>query len=530
MQLTQSVGDGISVTLDGSLWRLQAEKAAFTARAAAPAFVRGISAADWLAQRLLASGRAVTATALRFDRQADARIHALETLDAPRVHVQLGRNENAVLLVESEDIVAWQFPDARANGAQASHAITPREAAFTLVAAFGAHAAAPQRAAFAGWFLERLRVVVLRFVARGIAGHLAEWLEHDTHTGPVLLDNSLDPRSWKPFDRFPTAALPKDRSAKLLLFVHGAFSSVAAGFGELCATPAGRAFLDHARGAYDAVVGWDHRTLRVDPRRNAEDLYEKLRTMGLPEPPTLDIVCHSRGGLVARSLIEAVLPGEPGRPIIGHVVFAGATNAGTELARPENWRSFLDLATNLALAGQVSLAAAGAASVAVAATAACDAIGDFVGYLVEAGLDERVAPGLAAMNPDGQFVRALARNDPGAADASGVLYYAIESNFQAVVADEREHAPREFPRRLALLLANGFIDALMKGARNDLVVDLRSMSALDEPAGGSMKGLEDFGANSRVYHTNYFMQPETIEALRRWLLVDEKVKDKESVA
>ena len=56
----------------------------------------------------------------------------------------------------------------------------------------------------------------------------------------------------------------------------------------------------------------------------------------------------------------------------------------------------------------------------------------------------------------------------------------------------------------------------MRGAPNDLVIDVASMTRIDPPA-RFVKDVLDFGRNARVHHRNYFLQPETIEALARWL-------------
>jgi hypothetical protein len=269
---------------------------------------------------------------------------------------------------------------------------------------------------------------------------------------------------------------------------------------------------------YGAVWGWDHRTLAVDPAANARKLFEALAALTLARPPLLDIVCHSRGALVARHLVEEILPAKTWRPEVGRVVFVGAANAGTQLARPANWRALVDLVTNLALAGQAALDALGAAQVAAAAATVVDSVAEFVGALAEAGLEGDVAPGLAALDPDGAFVRHIDRAAAAGAKAAWGHCDFLESDFEAEIVDEAAHRPAEFPRRLALLLANGLVDGLMRGAPNDLVVDVASMTA-GRPGACEARDLFDFGRNARVYHTNYLLQPETIAALARWLAI-----------
>jgi hypothetical protein len=42
------------------------------------------------------------------------------------------------------------------------------------------------------------------------------------------------------------------------------------------------------------------------------------------------------------------------------------------------------------------------------------------------------------------------------------------------------------------------------------------MTRIDPPV-RFVKETFDFGRNSRTYHTNYFLQPETVASLARWL-------------
>ena len=51
----------------------------------------------------------------------------------------------------------------------------------------------------------------------------------------------------------------------------------------------------------------------------------------------VDAICHSRGGLVLRTLIEHLLPGSGLDLAVQRAIFVAATNQGTELARPDNW-------------------------------------------------------------------------------------------------------------------------------------------------------------------------------------------------
>jgi hypothetical protein len=76
-------------------------------------------------------------------------------------------------------------------------------------------------------------------------------------------------------------------AGRALLFVHGTFSTAHGGFGDV--PPALMQEL-HARYG-GRVVAFDHHTLSHDPRRNVEQLLQRL-----PAGAELDVVCHQPAG------------------------------------------------------------------------------------------------------------------------------------------------------------------------------------------------------------------------------------------
>jgi hypothetical protein len=520
MQAIQRLDPGIELRFDDTQWSVVEPAAAVAGtHTASPEPAPG-ERSEWIARRAIEAGLARSAARIDLERHAAARTGAIEPATAPQVSVTVLPGESAVLLVECEGVVAWVFPDRleAAPAARVTHVPGMREVHFTVLEpARVAAAGAGRRAAFADWIVGVLKVIVLKLVAHKVAGTVVRHLEHGRREGPVVLGDAADPSRWELPDAFPFVRATPREATRILLFVHGTFSSVRTSFGPLCATAAGRSLLESAQAHYAALWGWDHRTLSVTPRQNAEKLHAALQAITLARPPRIDVVCHSRGALVVRSLIEEVLPAKAWRPTIGRVVFAGGANAGTLLARPANWHALIDLFTNLVLAGRTALARLGAPGIALAASEALDAIADFVGYAVDAGLEEGAAPGLAALDPDGAFVKQMNARSPGEPSPRDCEYFAVESDFRPRVLDAVSHVPPEFPRRLVLLIADGFVDALMH-APNDLVVDVPSMTAINLPA-HEVKEVQDFGANPIVYHTNYFLQAETLDAMARWLAI-----------
>ena len=137
------------------------------------------------------------------------------------------------------------------------------------------------------------------------------------------------------------AALSRLSEGRALLMVHGTLSRAHVGFGALPAD-----FVEELHRHYEGrVFAFDHYTLSEDPLQNAEWLVRAL-----PEGARLDldIVCHSRGGLVSRVLTER----EVHRTRItcdqrwkGRV--RGAPNAGTALADWQHIGDLVDTYTNL---------------------------------------------------------------------------------------------------------------------------------------------------------------------------------------
>jgi CHAT domain/Ternary complex associated domain 7 len=422
-------------------------------------------------------------------------------------------NERAVVLLEQDGVYHWKLPD------ETVHPERPRRRGVQPVAEPGVvtfrielrptPGGAQQRGLLSHVVAGAVRVFVLKFAGHAVVGNVLGYLERNIRTGLIEM-TAKDPTKWRAVEP-ADVKLPKRRPARILLFVHGTFSSTVGAFGGL----GSHDFLDNALKHYDAVLGFDHRTLSLDPLENATALMGLLRALKTSEAPAIDVITHSRGGLVTRSLIELLLPFErEWHPRIDHVVFVAATNGGTRLAEPDNWHSFVDLYTNVALAGTRALGLIPQAQpFAVIAGGVIRGVGALVKYLIDEVVTDKAAPGLAAMEPDGDFVRKINEAQPGQPDPKQSNYFAVTSNFEPRGSGE---GPREMPPALLMLLADGFVDRLFHTS-NDLVVDVESMSAIDPAAGGFIDDAFDFGNNRRVYHCNYFVRPETNAALQQWL-------------
>jgi hypothetical protein len=140
------------------------------------------------------------------------------------------------------------------------------------------------------------------------------------------------------------------RGRKVLLLLHGVFSSSSGAFADL----AGDAGLQQLLDRYEArVFGYDHWTIAKTPQRNALDL---LKSLPADANWDLDIICHSRGGLVVRSLLAkgGAWAGDMARyragriRTVGKVMFVAAANQGSPLASPADIQQFLNVAAMLA--------------------------------------------------------------------------------------------------------------------------------------------------------------------------------------
>ncbi len=440
--------------------------------------------------------------------------------------VDVPAGDDAVVLLERDGVYSWHLP-VDASVRTRSIDPGPRTVSFALSVqperprrprprsrsrAVDAPATRIDRGLLGDLAHGALQAIVLRFAAPLLVDKVVERLESGVRTGLVhVTGGALD--AWKPVESLADVGLPTDRVARVLLLVHGTFSSTTGAFGALAVTAGAEGFVDTLVSAYDAVIGFDHRTLSVDPERNARDLLALLA----PHEGELvvDVITHSRGGLVTRSFVESVLPASGLRTRVDSIVFVASTNGGTHLADPERWHDLVDLYTNLVMATAAGLSLVpGGVPFAAVVSGVVRGIGALVKYLVSYAAGGDGVPGLAAMTPDGPFVTNLNTDQPGQ-PRPGTNWYVVTSDFHVSLFDDH-HNPPEFPRELAVRLAEGFLDGVFQG-NNDLVVDTDSMSAIGLPTGGFVRDTFAVGTNDVVHHVNYFSQLSVIGAISQWL-------------
>ena len=279
-------------------------------------------------------------------------------------------------------------------------------------------------------------------------------------------------------DPFADADWARLGEGRALVLVHGTFSTAHGAFGSL--PRATMTALHHAYGG--RVVALDHHSVSVTPKENAE-----LLAGLVPDGATLevDLVTHSRGGLVGREI--AGMSGA-GAVTVAGLVMVASPNAGTVLADREHLSDLLDRITDLAqFVPDNGVTETIGLVLAVLKQLAVGAVG---------GLD-----GIMAMNPSEDYLETLnARPAPDAV-------------LRAVAADYEP--PRGAP--LARVARDGATDLVFKAVDNDLVVPTGGCWDVEDAAGFPIDERLVLDQSRSVDHNSFFRQPEVSERLLEWL-------------
>lgn len=471
--------------------------------------------ADHLKRTLSASDFTIAAEVEMVPTRPGTRALRRDAQTPTQIEVEVGPSERAVVLIEGAGgVYAWSYPQQVARPSRQRGGGQILVFPLTADARGSGHrtsTASGKRGPVLDWVSDKLidpvRAYVLKFVARTAVDAATDYIEGDREEGIVMM-TGLDPEAWTPSRS--VLRLPQDRPLKILLMVHGTFSSTASGFAQLAGSESGQAFLARANEHYDAVLGFDHKTLTATPGQNAAALVAALQALGIPENSSIDAVVHSRGGLVYRVVENRLADLRPDIRL-GKAIFVGCTNAGTHLAEPENWATMIDLYTNGIMAGVRAVSyLAGGAALSPIVSQGIKTVGRFVQAFSEVAIDEQRVPGLAAMRPTSDLIREL----NGAAGALDKLatYYAVTSNFVAQVAPGKG-VTREFAEFIADRVTNRLFQL-----DNDLVVDTASMTSFGTR--GSRLAADAtfaFGNTDDVFHTTYFATDIVPLKLSEWL-------------
>ena len=330
-----------------------------------------------------------------------------------------------------------------------------------------------------------LKIVVVKLFPDQIGSFVARRVKawEDAHRAAQGLHDGNWDRLLDPMPT-PLADLDRLQGRRSLLLIHGTTSSTAGAFKELQRFPD---LLKRLSNAYEGrVIGFNHHTMSASVAENVRQFYAALASN--PGEYTFDIVCHSRGGLVARALTQlsdstcgTFLGTAWQRPAdvrvnVDRIVFVATPNAGTQLAEPERLPAFVERLTNYVTMLPDS-----------ALTLASGALMSIAGSIAEVGLPR--LPGLADQAPNSMLLRSLAPPD-GVSDR----YFGFRANYSA-------------SGDLVDVVKDKVMDRIFERIENDLVVPTTGVStttSFDLP----VTRVVSFGTHRGVHHTNFFTQPE----------------------
>ncbi|MGH8823864.1 MAG: DUF7379 domain-containing protein [Jiangellaceae bacterium] len=268
-----------------------------------------------------------------------------------------------------------------------------------------------------------------------------------------------------------------------LLFVHGTMSRSHTGFRRIPESLIGEL---HSR--YEGrVLAFDHFTISVDPTENVRWLAKQLPDgLGM----TVDVIAHSRGGLVGRVMAERGEElGLGGIVDVRNLIMVGTPNAGTVLADPEHLGTLLDRVTNL-----VQLVPDNPVTDTVDVVLAVLkqlAVGAFGGL-----------GGLVSMNPNGSYLREFL-NRPA---TTASTYRAVASDFEPA-----QGSP------LARTARDAIIDVVFGSIENDLIVPTEGVHHVKGLDGFAPADPLVFPATAAVDHSSFWVQDAFAQKVLQWL-------------
>ena len=302
-----------------------------------------------------------------------------------------------------------------------------------------------------------------------------------------LVDGPLGRPAWELRGRRDPAFWEWLAEGPILLLLHGTFSTVQSGYAALLESPQ----LADLRQRYgQRVIAFNHPTLHPSLRDNAESL---LSAIPPQLPLTLDVVAHSRGCLLGRTVAQG--EGRLQRPhlTLRKAIWLAGPQRGTRLADHERWKALIDRATNLLSA----LPSSGYHQALTTILTLVKIIGaDAVGAL----------PGLSAMAPQSAALAALNRGQ-----SQGTTYYGIAADYRPT----DPNLAALMLRRTGDELRDRFFDE-----PNDGIVPTAGAFDLRHPHPDFPLPPErrwQSAANSPIQHSQLFATPAIVDQMTRWL-------------
>jgi hypothetical protein len=330
--------------------------------------------------------------------------------------------------------------------------------------------------------LKVLAFKLLDKVAGELANRFAAQWEQNAHPHrlrPFGPDEYRNPNA----QALAGADLGRYTGKRTLLFVHGEMNLSHSGFGRLPPEVMQRLY-DRYEGR---VLAFDHPTVSVTPTANAAWLADLVRGAGL----TVDIVAHSRGGLVARMLTEwpDAVGLASGSMDVQRLIMAATPNQGTPLADTDRLSQLVDRVTDLldfvpdnAVTDVLNMVISVVKQVAVGAYN---------------GLD-----GIMAMKPGSRWLTELNNQRPNTA-----AYYAVSSSYEP---------PEGSP--LALIVRDRITDLVFRNIGNDLIVPEAGVHSWNGASPFPVANPLILTAMQSVDHSNYWTSSTVHTKLDEWLV------------
>ena len=275
-----------------------------------------------------------------------------------------------------------------------------------------------------------------------------------------------------------------------LLLLHGTFSTWESAFDGLFKDPLYKNIYEQYEGR---ILAFNHPSLNQSPAENIQKLFEMI-----PDGVNLevDILTHSRGGLVGRELIERYEDYDTSGVNIkvGKAILVASPNRGTILTDKDNWVKLIDSYTNI-----------------------ITTLPDNVGTIILEGVVTLVKvigggalkglPGLQAMLPDGDHLKRLNNTDK-----VETVYYAIGADY---VPNDEKVLARYGKRILMKALSKLF------GEDCDMVVPTDGSFSTGKDNGGFPIPKERqklFMLEQDVNHCTYFTHSIVNKKIVSWLV------------
>ncbi len=329
-------------------------------------------------------------------------------------------------------------------------------------------------------------VKVIAWVASDVVGHLA--LNLVTNWEQKNRPYDLLGYSNRQFSGTPNWDRIKSGS-KALLFLHGTFSTAQAAFAGLLADET------HIKGLEQAYEGrifaFNHPSLHASPSGNVQQLAALL-------PPELkdlevDIITHSRGGLVGRELIGQSQQAKLPQLKVNKAIFVAGPHQGTILTDEQHWITLIDTYTNLLLKLPDN-----------AVTILLEGLISLVKIL--GGSTVKALPGLQAMRPQGDYLQQLQKIDLSTTQiyTMGARYLPMGKSAAAIL------------KGLALKI----VLKKLFGEDSDMVVPTQGslqINPQDDRAHLPPQRQLLFDTDSAINHMNFFTQSVVNKQLLQWL-------------